>query len=200
MSSATAAPTLETVKTTLAAVLDPTFERPLGELGLIDGVELDVLDVGVRARVKLRLVAPSDVHKVRLESDVRAALAPLGVSELAITWELIVPMRQLTGEDPVPGVKNVILVMSGKGGVGKSTCAANLALALQRAGARVGLLDADVYGPSVPTMFGLEGGHPSSGDGVHIDPLERFGVKLPSWRQSSTEVVAKILGSSGGAQ
>jgi len=180
MSSATATPTLETVKTALAAVLDPTFERPLGELGLIEGVELEVLDVGVRARLKLRLVAPSEAHKVRLETDVRAALAPLGVSEVAITWDLVVPMRQLTGEDPVPGVKNVILVMSGKGGVGKSTCAANLALALQRAGARVGLLDADVYGPSVPTMFGLEGGHPSSGDGVHIDPLERFGVKLMS--------------------
>src|SRR6185295_6053932 len=78
-----------------------------------------------------------------------------------------------------PGVRNVILVMSGKGGVGKSTVAANLALALLRAGARVGLLDADIYGPSVPTMLGVEG-HPSSADGVHIEPLERFGLKLMS--------------------
>jgi ATP-binding protein involved in chromosome partitioning len=76
-------------------------------------------------------------------------------------------------------VKNVILVMSGKGGVGKSTCATNLALALKRAGHRVGLLDADIYGPSIPTMLGVMG-RPVSSDGKTIDPLERFGVKLMS--------------------
>jgi ATP-binding protein involved in chromosome partitioning len=79
----------------------------------------------------------------------------------------------------VPQVRNVILVMSGKGGVGKSTCAANLALALHRAGARVGLLDADIYGPSVPTMLGVSG-HPHSTDGKRIEPLTRFGMKLMS--------------------
>ena len=76
-------------------------------------------------------------------------------------------------------MKNIILVMSGKGGVGKSTCATNLALALKRAGHRVGLLDADIYGPSIPTMLGVMG-RPVSSDGKTIDPLERFGVKLMS--------------------
>ena len=84
--------------------------------------------------------------------------------------------RTIAPGDPVPGVKNVVLVMSGKGGVGKSTVAANLTLALSRRGYRVGLLDADMYGPSVPTMFGITG-QPMT-DGKRIQPLERFGVKL----------------------
>lgn len=86
--------------------------------------------------------------------------------------------RTIGPEDPVPGVKNVLLVMSGKGGVGKSTVATNLALALKRRGYRVGLLDADMYGPSIPTMLGVTG-RPTS-DGNKIKPLERFGVKLMS--------------------
>ena len=92
--------------------------------------------------------------------------------------ELAVPTRTIATDDPVPEVKNVVLVMSGKGGVGKSTVATNLALALSRMGTRVGLLDADIYGPSIPTMLGISG-RPSS-DGQRITPLERFGVKLMS--------------------
>src|SRR5271166_5165758 len=82
-------------------------------------------------------------------------------------------------EDPLPGVKNVVLVMSGKGGVGKSSVATNLAMALHRAGWRVGLLDADIYGPSIPTMLGVSG-RPFSTDGKTIEPLARFGIKLMS--------------------
>jgi ATP-binding protein involved in chromosome partitioning len=91
---------------------------------------------------------------------------------------LQVPQREIGADDPVPGVKNVILVMSGKGGVGKSTVATNLALALKAMGLKVGLLDADIYGPSIPTMLGVSG-QPMS-DGKKIQPLERFGVKLMS--------------------
>ena len=86
--------------------------------------------------------------------------------------------RTIGPEDPVPQVKNVVLVMSGKGGVGKSTVSTNLALALKRLGYRTGLLDADMYGPSIPTMFGITG-RPTS-DGKKIVPLERFGIKLMS--------------------
>jgi ATP-binding protein involved in chromosome partitioning len=82
-------------------------------------------------------------------------------------------------DDPVPGVAHVVLVMSGKGGVGKSTTATNLALALARSGHRTGLLDADIYGPSIPTMLGVSG-RPVSTDGKTIEPLERFGLKLMS--------------------
>lgn len=87
--------------------------------------------------------------------------------------------RAVSPDDPVPGVSHVVLVMSGKGGVGKSTTATNLALALARSGYRTGLLDADIYGPSIPTMLGVTG-RPVSTDGKTIEPLERFGIKLMS--------------------
>ncbi len=91
---------------------------------------------------------------------------------------LDLPTREVLPDDPVPLVKSVVLVMSGKGGVGKSTVASNLAVALTRLGAKVGLLDADIYGPSVPTMFGVHG-QPLT-DGARIRPHERFGIKLMS--------------------
>ena len=87
--------------------------------------------------------------------------------------------RPIGKEDPLPEVANIVLVMSGTGGVGKSTTATNLTLALHRRGYRVGLLDADIYGPSIPTMLGVSG-RPVSSDGKMIDPIERFGVKLMS--------------------
>jgi ATP-binding protein involved in chromosome partitioning len=87
--------------------------------------------------------------------------------------------RSVGPDDPLPGVKNVVLVMSGKGGVGKSSVATNASMALSRAGYRVGLLDADIYGPSIPTMLGVAG-RPVSLDGKTIEPLARFGVKLMS--------------------
>ncbi len=87
--------------------------------------------------------------------------------------------RALGPDDPMPGVKNIVLVMSGKGGVGKSSVATNVTLALSRAGFRAGLLDADIYGPSIPTMLGVSG-RPVSLDGKTIEPLARFGIKLRS--------------------
>src|SRR5581483_2120641 len=89
------------------------------------------------------------------------------------------PSRAVGPDDPLPGVKNVVLVLSGKGGVGKSSVATNVGLALARAGYRTGLLDADIYGPSLPTMLGVSG-RPVSMDGKTIEPLARFGVKLMS--------------------
>src|SRR5258708_18129790 len=87
--------------------------------------------------------------------------------------------RAVGTDDPLPSVKNILLVMSGKGGVGKSSVAANLAMALARTGYRVGLLDADIYGPSIPTMLGVTG-RPVSLDGKSIEPLTRFGLQLMS--------------------
>ena len=108
-----------------------------------------------------------------------AALAVPGVTSAEARWSDDLAGRPAKPDDPLPNVKNVILVMSGKGGVGKSTTATNLALALRRGGYRVGLLDADIYGPSLPTMLGVSG-RPVSLDGKSIEPLERFGVKLMS--------------------
>src|SRR6202167_643455 len=87
--------------------------------------------------------------------------------------------RAVGPDDPLPKVKNIVLVMSGKGGVGKSSVACNLAMALSRAGWRTGLLDADIYGPSIPTMLGVTG-RPMSHDGQTIEPLARFRLELMS--------------------
>jgi len=84
-----------------------------------------------------------------------------------------------TGKRPIPGVRNIVAVASGKGGVGKSTISANLAVALARSGARVGLLDADIYGPSVPTLFHLKG-HRLTGEDGKIVPAEAHGLKIVS--------------------
>ena len=81
---------------------------------------------------------------------------------------------------PIPGIKNVLIVGSGKGGVGKSTVSANLALALKKKGLKVGLLDADLYGPSVPRMFGAIGQPPQLDDNRKIIPLQRYGISLMS--------------------
>jgi ATP-binding protein involved in chromosome partitioning len=89
------------------------------------------------------------------------------------------PHEHGPGPQAMPGVRHVVLVTSGKGGVGKSTTATNLALALSRMGQRVGLLDADIYGPSIPTMLGITG-RPVSLDGKSIEPLTRFGLKMMS--------------------
>ena len=158
----------------LKSVVDPIFEKPMLDIETLCDVEVK----GRFVRARVRLASPSE----RLQEEVRArvgrALAPLEASaELA--FEAQVPTREVMGDDPIPGVKNVILVMSGKGGVGKSTTAVNLTLALKQLGLRVGLLDADIYGPSIPTMMGVNG-HPVSKDGKRMLPLERFGVSMMS--------------------
>ncbi len=161
---------LETARQRLSAVLHPRLQRPLGELGLIELVA----DAGSALGVKLSAGCASAAWQRELEPALRAAVpAPLNV-----TWLPDALPRAVTETDPVPQAKNVILVMSGKGGVGKSTVAANLAVALGQLGARVGLLDADIYGPSIPTLFGIHE-QPLS-DGGKIKPLEKYGIKLMS--------------------
>jgi ATP-binding protein involved in chromosome partitioning len=170
-----AAPSIEQVREQLSRVAHPLFDKPLLELGLVDELRIE----GATVALRVTLHAVSESLKREISARIEQALSSLGVTEVAIDWQVQVPMRALSGEDPVPDVKNVVLVMSGKGGVGKSTVAVNLALALGRAGTRVGLLDADIYGPSIPTMLGVTG-HPHSEDGKTIEPLQRFGIKLMS--------------------
>jgi ATP-binding protein involved in chromosome partitioning len=165
----------DAVLAALAQVEDPTFQKPMLELGTLS----DVVVEGQSVRANVRLAAPSDELQLAIRDRIHKALAGLAPDSVMIEWDLQVPTREVTGEDPIPQVRNVLLVMSGKGGVGKSTTAVNLTLALKRGGARVGLLDADIYGPSIPTMLGIQG-FPASEDGKTIDPLERFGVKLMS--------------------
>lgn len=140
--------------------------------------------------VELLLPTPALKDKAKLEGDVtKAARAVLGDGpdiELLMKSEVRPAAGAPGGKTDLPGVKNVVLVASGKGGVGKSTVASNLAVALAELGCTVGLLDADIYGPSVPTMFGIgEGTRPGTVAGKDPDkpliaPLERYGVKLMS--------------------
>jgi ATP-binding protein involved in chromosome partitioning len=167
--------TLDAVTKALRNVEDPIFQKPLGALGTLVDVRLE----NGRVWAKVRVSSPSEEVRQAIQTRVEAALEPLGVEFVELELELNVPTREATSTDPIPEVRNVILVMSGKGGVGKSTVATNLALALRRLGTRVGLLDADIYGPSLPTMLGIEG-HPTSKDGKRIQPLQRFGIKLMS--------------------
>ncbi|TFH29039.1 MAG: MRP family ATP-binding protein [Myxococcales bacterium] len=168
-------PTLDAVTEALRNVEDPIFQKPLGGLGTLVDVRLE----DDRVWAKIRVSSPSEDVRQTLQSRAEAALQPIGVEFVELELEVNVPTREATSTDPIPEVRNVILVMSGKGGVGKSTVATNLALALRRLGTRVGLLDADISAPSLPTMLGIEG-QPTSKDGKRIQPLQRIGIKLMS--------------------
>lgn len=166
---------LQAIREALAGVIDPTFDKALGDLDTLEDVSID----GTTVRCKVRLSSPSERIRAAVHESLTKAVAPLGAELVEVEWSVRVPTRETVGDDPIPDVRNVILVMSGKGGVGKSTVATNLALALRRIGTRVGLLDADLYGPSLPTMMGIQG-QPYSKDGKTIVPMERFGLKLMS--------------------
>lgn len=164
-----------TAHAALDTVFDPELGRSLTETNRIR----DVTIVGSAVALTVDLVRPGESAEQALRSAIDAALRKAGATDVRVETELRVPSRVILEDDPSPGVKNIVLVMSGKGGVGKSTVASNLALSLARLGAKVGLLDADMYGPSIPTMFGVMG-RPTSADGKRFLPLERFSVKLMS--------------------
>ena len=167
--------TRDQVLEALGGVQEPNIDKPITQLDMIQ--EVDVVDDKVKLSIELIAygVAPQD----KLRQDITDALTQKGAKEVEVTWTTRVRGRDVGDDDPVPEVSNVVVVMSGKGGVGKSTVAANMALALRRVGATVGLLDADMYGPSMPTMFGTMS-RPTSEDGQSLEPVERFGVKMMS--------------------
>ena len=171
----TTAFSLAPLTTALARVMDPVFGRPMLEIGALS--ELAVTEG--KASMTVHLATPSvSVHET-VKRDLEQAARSAGAREVSMRLDVQVPSREVMGDDPVPGVRNVVLVMSGKGGVGKSTTAVNLTLALKRLGLRVGILDADIYGPSIPTMMGVSG-QPLTSEDKKIVPLERFGVKMMS--------------------
>jgi len=168
---------------TEAAVLDAlrTVQEP--ELGgdlVTRNMVRDLAISGSDVAFTIELTTPACPLKDQIESEVRTALQPLGVAAVAIEWSATVRRASpRTAEQLVPGVKNVIAVASGKGGVGKSTVSVNLAVALAKAGASVGLLDADITGPNIPMMMGIDG-QPTASANNKIIPLERHGVKVIS--------------------
>ncbi len=140
---------------------------------------LSVIDGDVTFDVELGYPAKSQIPGFR-KALVAAAKGVAGVSNVSVNVNMkIVPHAVQRGVQLLPKVKNIVAVASGKGGVGKSTTAVNLALALAAEGASVGLLDADIYGPSIPMMMGIDG-RPESTDGQTMDPLENYGVQVMS--------------------
>jgi ATP-binding protein involved in chromosome partitioning len=170
---------IEQVTAALSAIEEPSTGKRFSDLGAVKDVALD----GGHVRLTVELPKGGEhagSRRAELGARIRSEIGKLdGVTGVEVRWKDDVVERAVTADDPIPQVKNVILVMSGKGGVGKSTVATNLTMALHRSGYRVGLLDADIYGPSIPTMLGVAG-RPVSMDGKTIEPLERFGVKLMS--------------------
>jgi ATP-binding protein involved in chromosome partitioning len=166
-----------------AAVLDAlrTVQEP--ELGgdlVTRNMIRDISIEGPNVAFTIELTTPACPLKDQIEAEVRTALQPVGVEGLSITWGATVRRAApRSAEQLVPGVKNIIAVASGKGGVGKSTVSVNLAVALARAGASVGLLDADITGPNIPMMMGIDG-QPTASASNKIIPLERHGVKVIS--------------------
>lgn len=171
--------TIATITDLLRPIIDPDLGSSLGELQAIHSVDVD----GQAIRVYLDVIPPLHWIARRLDHDCKATIhANYPDAEVEIlVRERVAPMQRPTS---LAGVKHLIAVASGKGGVGKSTIAANLAAALAQRGASVGLLDADIYGPSQPTMYGVVGETMparKTDDGKIIGrPLERYGVQIAS--------------------
>lgn len=166
-----------TLRPLLQAVVDPGTGRDLGAAKAIRAVQVQGSDVAVE--VELGYPAASQHPALRAALVAAAKSLPgVGNVSVAITTQVVAHAVQ-RGVQLLPGVKNIIAVASGKGGVGKSTTAANLALALHAEGARVGVLDADVYGPSQPLMLGVSG-RPETLDGKNMEPHIAHGLQVNS--------------------
>jgi len=169
-------PTEGEVLEALAGVRDPELGKDVVALHMVEGVKVD----GARVTFTLNLTTPACPLRARLEEAAKAAVAGIpGVKEIEMkTGSIVAATRDYASAEMLKGVKNIIAVASGKGGVGKSTIAVNLAAALAESGAKVGILDADVYGPNIPLMMGIKS-PPQVKDDRIIPPLAH-GVKVAS--------------------
>lgn len=164
----------------LSTVNDPDIKRDLVSLGMIKDIKIGQSMVGFT----VVLTTPACPLKEKIRQDCEEAVRAVVGSSFAIQINMTSSVTSLRDNAQLlPGVKNIIAVASGKGGVGKSTVTSNLAVALAKCGAKVGLIDADIYGPSIPTMFNCEHEQPlvKSVNGKNIImPIEQYGVKLIS--------------------
>jgi ATP-binding protein involved in chromosome partitioning len=170
--------TIQAVQAALKDLIDPNTRKDYVSTRSAKNIQVDGANVSLD--IELGYPAKTQLDLVRkVVSEKLATLPGIGTISVNVTVRIVAHSVQ-RGLKPLPGVKNIIAVASGKGGVGKSTTAVNLALALVQEGATVGLLDADIYGPSQPQMLGLVGQKPTSEDGVSMAPLLAHGLQAMS--------------------
>jgi ATP-binding protein involved in chromosome partitioning len=163
------------VMAALSTVIEPELHRDLVSLNMIRDLKIDGNDV----TFTIMLTTPACPLKGRMEQESRAALSAVaGIGQITVNWASNVPTDQRISGQVGQNFRNTIAVSSGKGGVGKTTIAVNLAISLTQKGARVGLLDADILGPNVPMMMGIEKMPPPKAQ--KMVPAERYGVKFIS--------------------
>jgi ATP-binding protein involved in chromosome partitioning len=169
------APSNEQILAVLRSVQEPDLKRDIVSLSYVRTVKVE----DGAATVQLELPQPSAKHRATFEQQIRAVLERMpGIDTVTVKVGLKVGVEPPPERNALADVSHLVAVASGKGGVGKSTVAVNLALALQAQGARVGLLDTDIYGPSIPIMLGARGQPQQKGN--RILPLEAYGLKLMS--------------------
>lgn len=167
--------TEEQVRERLRSVKDPELHKDLVSLNMVKNIAIE----GSRVRVHIELTTPACPLKEQIQGDVEHAVKAIpGVETVELEWSANVRSSRPTATE-LADVKNIVAVGAGKGGVGKSTAAVLLAYGLHRSGASVGIMDADVYGPSIPTLTGMEGTTPKVRDNLIIPPVAG-GVKIIS--------------------
>ncbi len=167
--------TVDQVLSSLKKVVDPELHKDIVSMGMVKDL---VINSG-KVAFTLQLTTPACPFNSEIEQDVRNTIANIGVHDLDLkVTARVMEGRAISLDEILPGVKNIIAVASGKGGVGKTTVSVNLALTLARTGAKVGLLDADIYGPSVPLMLGLK--QTPTINNNKIEPAVSGGVKVIS--------------------
>ena len=169
--------TPELILDALRQINDPDLHKDIVTLGFIKDLTID----GGHVSFRIVLTTPACPVKEQMEDAAKELVGAIpGVQQVSVKMDAEVPKGRGIGEKvSVPGVRNIIAVSSGKGGVGKSTVAVNVAVSLALNGARVGLMDADVYGPNVPIMLGASEAQPIV-EGNKLVPIEAYGVKIMS--------------------
>jgi ATP-binding protein involved in chromosome partitioning len=171
---------LARVNQVLASVIDPNTGHDFASSRGVRNIRIEGPDGAVQVSLDVELGYPAASQFEPIRQMITEALKKAGATgvKAAISSKIVSHTVQ-RGLKVMPNVRNIVAISSGKGGVGKSTVAVNLALALAAEGARVGMLDADIYGPSQPTMLGISG-RPESRDGKTLEPLENFGIQASS--------------------
>ncbi len=164
----------------LSNVIYPGFSKDIVSFNFVKDIEIDDND---RVKVEVEITSSADEVKIQLIKDIETELAKIGAEDVYV--DITAPKKpversnSMSGKNIAPQVKNFLMVSSGKGGVGKSTTAVNLAIAMAMQGKRVGLLDADIYGPNIPRMMGIDDVKPEV-IGNKVKPIEAYGIEVMS--------------------